>query len=63
MGLESLRATVEGSGKDGCNLDCLFGRKGSRGTSVSSLVVLGVNDAVVSDIVGKEGEYEYDRGT
>ena len=59
---ESLRGAIEGSGS-GCNLDCRFGRKGSRGTSVSSLVVMGVNGAVESDIVGIEGEYEYGRVT
>ena len=37
---ESLEASIEGSGTDRCELRCLLGRKGSRGTTDNSLPVL-----------------------
>lgn len=39
---ESLEASIEGSGRDRCELGCLLGRKGSRGTTDKSLAVLEV---------------------
>jgi len=39
---ESLEASIEGSGTNRCELGCLLGRKGSRGTTDKSLAVLEV---------------------
>lgn len=56
---ESLEALIEGSGQDSRELGCLFGRKGSRGTTgefLGVLDVLAMNDGAKSEI-GKE-EYK-----
>jgi hypothetical protein len=55
---ESLEALIEGSGQDSCELGCLFGRKGSRGTTGKSLGGLVMNDGANSEI----GIEEYEDG-
>lgn len=57
---ESLEASIEGSGTDRCELGCLLGRKGSRGTTDKSLAVLeiGVENDGVRYEASKEELYE-----